>query len=115
MHQDNPSVTLCVAYRTCAWVFLRVYFCFGENCDAGLHFVLQVLPALMRMLSDSVPRIVAHTANAIVNFMDEADVEYTQPYLDELVTKLLMVLQNSTLKFVNEEVCISAQEDVGLC
>uniref|UniRef100_A0A7S4LGY4 C2H2-type domain-containing protein n=1 Tax=Eutreptiella gymnastica TaxID=73025 RepID=A0A7S4LGY4_9EUGL len=69
-----------------------------------LAFHSAVLPALMRMLSDSVPRIVAHTANAIVNFMDEADVEYTQPYLDELVTKLLMVLQNSTLKFVNEEV-----------
>lgn len=33
----------------------------------------QVMPALMRMLHDPVPRIVAHTANALVNFLDEAE------------------------------------------
>jgi len=63
-----------------------------------------VMPALMRMLHDPVPRIVAHTANALVNFLDEADGKTMTPYFDELVTKLLMVLQSSRLKFVNEEV-----------
>lgn len=60
----------------------------------------------MAMLNDPVPRIVADTANAIVNFLDEADGPSMAPYLDELVTKLLLVLQHSHLKFVNEEVCL---------
>eukprot|EP00667_Euglena_gracilis_P001769 EG_transcript_1769 len=63
-----------------------------------------IMPALMAMLNDPVPRIVADTANAIVNFLDEADGPSMAPYLDELVTKLLLVLQHSHLKFVNEEV-----------
>jgi len=75
---------------------------FSPGLQATFHS--SILPALMHMLTDGVPRIIAHTANAIVNFMDEAEAQFTAPYLDELVTKLLLVLQNSRLKFVNEEV-----------
>eukprot|EP01012_Entosiphon_sulcatum_P040612 TRINITY_DN542_c0_g1_i1.p1 TRINITY_DN542_c0_g1~~TRINITY_DN542_c0_g1_i1.p1 ORF type:complete len:1085 (-),score=290.63 TRINITY_DN542_c0_g1_i1:1051-4281(-) len=72
-----------------------------------LTFHAQVLPALMRMLGDPVPRIAAHAGLAVVNFMDEADKSFTQPYLDELVTKLLLCLQASRHRFVTEQ-CLSA-------
>lgn len=69
----------------------------------------------MAMLNDPVPRIVADTANAIVNFLDEADGPSMAPYLDELVTKLLLVLQHSHLKFVNEEVCLPRLPKSSIC
>lgn len=47
-----------------------------------------VLPALIKTLDDPVPRVQAHCASAITNFMDGASEELVLPVIGELSTKL---------------------------
>jgi vesicle coat complex subunit len=44
----------------------------------------QVLPALVKILDDQVPRVSAHCASAITNFMDGASEELVLPHMIEL-------------------------------
>jgi hypothetical protein len=41
----------------------------------------EVLPALIKVLDDPVPRVSAHACSAITNFMDGATEELVLPYL----------------------------------
>ena len=43
-----------------------------------------VLPALIKCLDDPIPRVSAHCASAITNFMDGASEELVLPYMGEL-------------------------------
>ncbi len=40
------------------------------------------------------PRVQAHAAAAVVNFSENCDQEILPPYLDDLITHLLQLLQN---------------------
>jgi hypothetical protein len=44
----------------------------------------EVLPALVSTLDDQVPRVSAHCASAITNFMDGASEELVLPHLADL-------------------------------
>ncbi|GME78129.1 unnamed protein product [Ambrosiozyma monospora] len=65
----------------------------------------RVLPALISMLSTkNVPRVQAHAAAALVNFSEDATKEVLEPYLDELLTNLLTLLQSAPKRYVQEQV-----------
>ncbi|EGV64509.1 importin subunit beta-3 [Yamadazyma tenuis] len=63
----------------------------------------QILPALISKLTNqSVPRVQAHAAAALVNFSEAATKEVVEPYLDDLLTNLLGLL-HSPKKYVQEQ------------
>ncbi|KAH3661589.1 hypothetical protein OGAPHI_006437 [Ogataea philodendri] len=65
----------------------------------------RVLPALISMLSTkNVPRVQAHAAAALVNFCEDATKEVLEPYLDNLLTNLLTLLQSAPKRYVQEQV-----------
>lgn len=75
----------------------------------------KILPALISKLTNrSVPRVQAHAAAALVNFSEAATKEVVEPYLDQLLTNLLGLL-NSPKKYVQEQVLstISAIADAA--
>eukprot|EP00993_Chasmostoma_nieuportense_P006746 NODE_73_length_3445_cov_194.109705_g67_i0.p1 GENE.NODE_73_length_3445_cov_194.109705_g67_i0~~NODE_73_length_3445_cov_194.109705_g67_i0.p1 ORF type:complete len:1068 (-),score=282.68 NODE_73_length_3445_cov_194.109705_g67_i0:240-3272(-) len=94
------------SHRRVRWAAVHciAQLCHDFSPDLQTTFHSAILPALLKMLSDPVPRIVAHTCNGLVNFMDEAEMDYCEPYMDEMITKLLLALQNSKHRFVNEEI-----------
>lgn len=64
----------------------------------------RVVPALIsRMTNDSVPRVQVHAAAAMVNFAENATKEILEPYLDGLLSNLLILLQ-SPKRYVTEQV-----------
>lgn len=64
----------------------------------------RVVPALIsRMTNDSVPRVQVHAAAAMVNFAENATKDILEPYLDSLLTNLLILLQ-SPKRYVTEQV-----------
>ncbi|KAK6205227.1 Karyopherin functions in nuclear transport of protein [Scheffersomyces amazonensis] len=64
----------------------------------------RILPALISKLTNkSVPRVQAHAAAALVNFSEAASKEVLEPYLDDLLTNLLGLLQ-SPKRYVQEQV-----------
>lgn len=64
----------------------------------------QILPALISKLTNrSVPRVQAHAGAALVNFCEAASTEIVEPYLDDLLTNLLTLL-NSPKRYVQEQV-----------
>ncbi|KAI5960216.1 PSE1 [Candida pseudojiufengensis] len=64
----------------------------------------RVLPALISKLTNkSVPRVQAHAAAALVNFSEAASKEILEPYLDDLLNNLLVLLQ-SPKRYVQEQV-----------
>lgn len=64
----------------------------------------QIIPALVSKLTNqSVPRVQAHAAAALVNFSENASKETLEPYLDDLLTNLLTLLQ-SPKRYVQEQV-----------
>lgn len=64
----------------------------------------QVLPALIsRLTNNSVPRVQAHAAAALVNFSENSTKEVIEPYLDDLLTNLLGLL-HSPKRYVQEQV-----------
>lgn len=55
-----------------------------------------VVPALLGLMGDfQNPRVQAHACNAIVNFTETCDQDVISPYLDELATRLMALLQGS--------------------
>ncbi|ODV82553.1 hypothetical protein CANARDRAFT_10457 [[Candida] arabinofermentans NRRL YB-2248] len=65
----------------------------------------RILPALISMLSTrNVPRVQAHAACALVNFSDDATKEVLEPYLDDLLSNLLTLLQSAPKRYVQEQV-----------
>ncbi|EGW30979.1 Karyopherin functions in nuclear transport of protein [Spathaspora passalidarum NRRL Y-27907] len=64
----------------------------------------KILPALISKLTNkSVPRVQSHAAAALVNFSEAASKEILEPYLDDLLSNLLGLLQ-SPKRYVQEQV-----------
>jgi hypothetical protein len=64
----------------------------------------RIIPALVSKLTNqSVPRVQAHAAAALVNFSENATKEVLEPYLDDLLSNLLTLLQ-SPQRYVQEQV-----------
>ena len=64
----------------------------------------RILPALISKLTNkSVPRVQAHAAAALVNFSEAASKDTLEPYLDDLLNNLLVLLQ-SPKRYVQEQV-----------
>ncbi|XYA03043.1 Importin subunit beta-3 [Meyerozyma guilliermondii] len=64
----------------------------------------RILPGLISKLTNkSVPRVQAHAAAALVNFSEAATKDVLEPYLDDLLTNLLGLLQ-SPKRYVQEQV-----------
>jgi len=78
-----------------------------------------VLPALIKVLEDPVPRVSAHCASAITNFMDGASEELVLPYMAELSQKLGVLMsqgisiqkENSVTAFASSAVAIKEAFD----
>ncbi|CAI9108164.1 OLC1v1007707C1 [Oldenlandia corymbosa var. corymbosa] len=63
--------------------------------DLQVQFHNRVLPALAASMDDfQNPRVQAHAASAVLNFSENCTPEILTPYLDGIVTKLLVLLQN---------------------
>ncbi|KAI4340588.1 hypothetical protein MLD38_025407 [Melastoma candidum] len=79
------------------WVAINA---FGQlSTDLGpelqVQYHQQVLPALASAMDDfQNPRVQAHAAFAILNFSENCTPDILIPYLDGLVSKLLVLLQN---------------------
>ena len=91
--------------------------------DFQEQFGAEVLPALIETLSDPVPRVSAHCASAITNFMDGAEEDLVAPQIEALIAKLLPLIkggisiqkENSVTAFASTAVAIKKQFDKILC
>lgn len=61
-----------------------------------------VLSNIIPVLESVEPRVQAHAAAALVNFCEEAEKHILEPYLDELLNRLLVLLRSSK-RFVQEQ------------
>ncbi|CAO2822092.1 unnamed protein product [Amaranthus hypochondriacus] len=65
----------------------------GPDLQTQFHHL--VLPALASAMDDfQNPRVQAHAASAVLNFSENCTPEILTPYLDGIVSKLLVLLQN---------------------
>ncbi|KAL5708569.1 Importin-5 [Ranunculus cassubicifolius] len=63
--------------------------------DLQIQYHQQVLPALASAMDDfQNPRVQAHAASAVLNFSENCTPDILTPYLDGIVSKLLVLLQN---------------------
>lgn len=63
--------------------------------DLQMQYHQTVLPALAGAMDDfQNPRVQAHAASAVLNFSENCTPEILTPYLDGIVSKLLVLLQN---------------------
>ncbi|KAJ8645121.1 hypothetical protein MRB53_006869 [Persea americana] len=63
--------------------------------DLQVQYHQHVLPALTSAMDDfQNPRVQAHAASAVLNFSENCTSDILTPYLDGIVNKLLMLLQN---------------------
>ncbi|KAK1281696.1 hypothetical protein QJS10_CPB22g01251 [Acorus calamus] len=63
--------------------------------DLQMQYHQRVLPALASAMDDfQNPRVQAHAASAVLNFSENCTPEILTPYLDGIVSKLLVLLQN---------------------
>lgn len=63
--------------------------------DLQVQYHQRVLPALAAAMDDfQNPRVQAHAASAVLNFSENCTPDILKPYLDGVVTKLLVLLQN---------------------
>ncbi|KAI3697013.1 hypothetical protein L6452_29707 [Arctium lappa] len=63
--------------------------------DLQVQYHQRVLPALASAMDDfQNPRVQAHAASAVLNFSENCTPDLLTPYLDGIVSKLLVLLQN---------------------
>ncbi|CAI9290298.1 unnamed protein product [Lactuca saligna] len=63
--------------------------------DLQVQYHQRVLPALANAMDDfNNPRVQAHAASAVLNFSENCTPDILTPYLDGIVSKLLVLLQN---------------------
>lgn len=63
--------------------------------DLQVQYHQRLLPALASAMDDfQNPRVQAHAASAVLNFSENCTPEILTPYLDGIVSKLLILLQN---------------------
>ncbi|CAM8887011.1 unnamed protein product [Rhodiola kirilowii] len=80
--------------------------------DLQVQFHHLVLPALGRAMEDfQNPRVQAHAASAVLNFSENCTPDLLTPYLDDMVTKLLVLLQNG--KQMVQEAALTALASVA--
>ncbi|KAF6254101.1 armadillo-type protein [Scenedesmus sp. NREL 46B-D3] len=78
------------------------------KCGAG------VLPALLAAMDDFAnPRVQAHAAAAVVNFSEGCEADTMAPHLDDLIAKLLTLLQQG--KKIVQEGALTALASVADC
>lgn len=79
--------------------------------DAIPELINMCLPTMMAMLTGSTnvcDRIQGHSANAMINLMapDHCPVDSLTPYLNELLSSLVCVLQSTTLPAAVQAPCL---------
>eukprot|EP00698_Gefionella_okellyi_P011181 TRINITY_DN2935_c0_g1_i1.p1 TRINITY_DN2935_c0_g1~~TRINITY_DN2935_c0_g1_i1.p1 ORF type:complete len:1109 (-),score=299.02 TRINITY_DN2935_c0_g1_i1:650-3934(-) len=85
---------------------------FGPHLQESFHAI--VLPALLSLMDDAAnPRVQSHAAAAVINFTEHCKKETLHPYLDTLLSKLLVLLQGS--RKVVQEQAITAVASVADC
>lgn len=62
--------------------------------DFQEKFHAQVLPALILMLDDSVPRVQAHACAALTNFLEGTSEQIVIQYIQVIMQKLCALIQN---------------------
>lgn len=70
-----------------------------------------LLPALVRLLKDPIPRVVSHSAAALTNFLEGMDYKVIEPQLDELME--LLVAHSATGISLVKESCLSTISTVA--
>lgn len=73
---------------------------FAPTMQTKYHQI--ILPNIIPVLEAIEPRVQAHAAAALVNFCEEAEKDVLQPYLDNLLNHLLLLLQRP-IRFVQEQ------------
>ncbi|KAI9757641.1 MAG: hypothetical protein M4579_003366 [Chaenotheca gracillima] len=73
---------------------------FAGTMQEKYHHVL--VPNLISVLEAQEPRVQSHAAAALVNFCEEAEKSILEPYLDNLLSHLLVLLR-SPQRFVQEQ------------
>lgn len=85
---------------------------FGPELQKQMH--TSVIPALVGVMDDTGnPRVQSHAAAAVINFTENCTSEIIAGYLDGLLTKLLILLQNG--KRIVQEQAITAIASVADC
>lgn len=72
-----------------------------------------VMPALLKAMDDQYPKVKSHAATAVVNFVEDCDKSFIQPYMDQLLSKLLNLLRTGR-RYVQEQ-SLSAISAVADC
>jgi len=74
---------------------------FGPKFQKKFHS--QIIPRFAKLMDDVAnPKVQAHTAAAIINFCEHFDADLMLPYLDGLLTKLLVLIRGNN-KMVLEQ------------
>jgi len=84
---------------------------FSGHLQSQFHQL--VMPALLGAMDDSVSKVQSHAATAIVNFVEDCENKFIQPYLDSILNKLLQLLMSGR-RFVQEQ-SLSAISAVADC
>ncbi|KAB1996639.1 hypothetical protein ES319_D13G244900v1 [Gossypium barbadense] len=87
-HSDHPRVR---------WAAINAIGQLSTDLGPDLQnqYHQRVLPALAAAMDDfQNPRVQAHAASAVLNFSENCTPEILTPYLDGIVSKLLVLLQN---------------------
>eukprot|EP00798_Chlamydomonas_sp_ICE-L_P025737 gene25737-11397_t len=117
----DPLVDMCVKGLADPQAKVRWAACqaLGQMCtDLGPEMQntqhAKILPSLMALMDDfENPRVQAHASAAVVNFSENADPDIMPPYLDTLITKLLLLLQRG--KKLVQEGALTAMASVADC
>jgi hypothetical protein len=84
----------------------------GPEIQESQH--AKIVPGLMALMDDFAnPRVQAHASAAIVNFSENCEKELLVAYLDTLIHKLLLLLQNG--KRLVQEGALTAMASVADC
>lgn len=73
---------------------------FGPELQEAYH--AQLLPALCGAMDDASFRVQGHAASAIINFCEHSGRETLEPYLEPILSKLLLLLQRN-VRHVQEQ------------
>lgn len=53
-----------------------------------------IVPSLLKGMDDPLPKVKAHAATAIVNFVEECDNQFIEPYMNQMLFRLLGLLKS---------------------
>eukprot|EP01123_Difflugia_compressa_P007967 TRINITY_DN225_c0_g1_i1.p1 TRINITY_DN225_c0_g1~~TRINITY_DN225_c0_g1_i1.p1 ORF type:complete len:1096 (-),score=260.74 TRINITY_DN225_c0_g1_i1:411-3698(-) len=84
---------------------------FGPKFQRKYH--AQIIPRFIKLMTDTAnPKVQAHTAAAIINFCEKFDAETIAPYLDSLLSCLLVLIQGGN-KMVQEQALTAVASIAG--